>query len=373
LIEAACERAKTAARTKHAELEAADTAPPAPAAALTLGMTYALLFHEERGRYSEQTGHGRDVARALAMAVEHWGEARAWASITRADWRSLWRYRLDQLRAEGHGGYRGAELVVQCVATVASWLVEEDHVPAIKQPEREWRQRLVEDYRLRAGTDPVPSRPRHTLEEMRRLLEAAEASDPRFALLLTLGAELRLGQVARCRRRDLDLAAGTLTVRGRGKKGGTIIQLTAGQRAAAQAALVGYLRALEEMSLAPGTLLPDYPLFPQGQLPGNRKGQPRTVPERHGFARSIGRRWILAQFALAEAKANIPHVPGRGAYGLRRVAVDAVLELRISREALRAHGGWSDTQVPDRIYATQEQTFAQAEAARLRAQYRGEA
>jgi len=53
-----------------------------------------------------------------------------------------------------------------------------------------------------------------------------------FALLLALGAELRLGQVVRARRSDLDLIAETFKVLRRGKKRGTVAHLTVGQLAA---------------------------------------------------------------------------------------------------------------------------------------------
>ena len=117
----------------------------------------------------------------------------------------------------------------------------------------------------------------------------------------------------------------------------------------------------------------DYPLFPAGQMPGGRSGHPKAVPERHGQAKPVGRRWILAEFCTAERRAGVPHVEGRAAYGLRRAAVDGVKALGISREGLQAHGGWQDTQIPDRIYAEQEQRYARAEAARLRAVLRAEA
>jgi len=366
LIKAVCERAQAEARAKavarEAELAAATQAVPT---ALTLGDTQDVVCDLATGRWSAATAHGREVQRALALGVAHWGAARAWGSLTRGDWRSLWRWRLAQLRASGHDGHRGTELVVQRLATVGEWLVEEGHVLRVQGPEREWRLRLAEDYATAAGDAPEAHRPRHTVEEMRRILEAARASDPRFALLLTLGAELRLGQVARCRRSDLHLEEGTLTVRGRGKKRGVVVALTAGQLAAAREALAGYLATVEAECA-------DYPLFPAGQMPGGRSGHWRAVPERHGQASAIGRRWILAQFRAAERRAGVPHVAGRGAYGLRRAAVDAVKELGISREGLQAHGGWTDTQVPDKIYAEQAQVYARAEAARLRAVLRDE-
>ena len=44
----------------------------------------------------------------------------------------------------------------------------------------------------------------------------------------------------------------------------------------------------------------------------------------------------------------------------------------ISREGLQQHGGWADTQMPDRIYADQQAGYAQDEARDIRAIIRGE-
>ena len=379
LIKAVCDRAMDEARRKHNTLKLEDPEVPS---VLTLADTDRVVLHPSKGRWSEKTQHGREVKRAVAMAVSHWGGDLRWARLSRADWRSLWRWRLASLRSSGHRGHRGAELLVQRLMAVADWLVEEGHVLRIQKPEAAWRDRLVEDYRNEAGEDPEPRRPRHTLEEMRAILRASEQGDPRFALLLALGAEVRLGQVARCTRRDLDLDAGTLRVRGRGKKGGAIVSFTPGQLAAVQAAMHGYLHRLE-LALHTDSVTPrkqevaslqlqDYPLFPQGQMPGGRKGQGVATVERHANARPVNRRWILHQFRLAETRAGVPHVPGRGAYGVKRAAVDAVKALRISREGLKAHGGWSSTQIPDRIYADMEADYAREEAARLRIVYRDE-
>lgn len=378
LIKAACEAAQTAARAKSRELAEAAAALPVPGEPVTLAQAEALAFHPDRGRWTRETANGKELARALALAAEHWGPRRRWHELTRADWRSLWRWRLRALQAAGHRGYRGSELLVQHVATVADWLVEEGHVLRVQGPERKWREQLAADYLRAMDALPEAHRPRHTLDEMRRILEAAQHGDPRFALLMALGAELRLGQVVRCRRSDLDLERGTLRVRGRGTKGGTTVQLTGGQLVAVINALHGYLHRLEGlspvegMSLEQGSNVCDYPLFPQGPLPGGRKGQGVADPERHMRVNPVNRRWVLAQFRRAEALAGVPHVPGRGAYGVKRAAVDAVKSMGISREGLKAHGGWASTEIPDRIYADGEAVYAREEAARLRARIRGE-
>jgi integrase len=207
---------------------------------------------------------------------------------------------------------------------------------------------------------------------MRRLLARAWDVDPRLGLLLALGAEQRHGQVARARRSDLNLEENSFRIRSRGKKKGATILLTTGQRAAVDRAMAGYLAVLEAS-------LPDYPLFPKGQMPGGRSDKPVALVRPHGLGDPIDRStigdWFLEVEAL-ESKLNpehpIPHMKGRGPYGIRRIAVDGAKAQGISREGLQQHGGWTDTQVPDRIYADQEAVAAREEARDVRAKLRGE-
>jgi integrase len=199
---------------------------------------------------------------------------------------------------------------------------------------------------------------------MRMILDVAHLVDPRFDLLMWLGAELRLGQVARCRRGHLDRTAGTLYVPGMGNKEGTTSMLTEGQIAAAEAAFTtGYLAELE----ASGR--PDYALFPGAKWRGGNDGVfPIALIEAPHVERTALRKW----FRKAEDLAGIPHVKGRGQYGVKRAAVQAAKEFGISREGLMAHGGWRDTQMPDMIYADKEADAARREARDIRAQIRGE-
>jgi integrase len=206
---------------------------------------------------------------------------------------------------------------------------------------------------------------------MRAILAHAGAVDPRLALVLALGAELRIGQVRRARRQDLSLEAGTFVVHGRGKKGGETIDLTAGQLVVVREALAtGYLRDVEAAYQAHA--LDDYRLFPQGQMPGGRSGAPVATVARHADAQPLDERTLIVWFREAEALAGVESQRGRAFYGLRRQAVDAAKEGGISREGLQHLGGWSDSQVPDRIYADQESKVHRAEAAQVRARIRGE-
>ena len=94
--------------------------------------------------------------------------------------------------------------------------------------------------------------------------------------------------------------------------------------------------------------------------------------ERHATATAIQRRTIGEWFEQAEAKAGVTKQDGRGPYGVRRTFVDAGKALRISREGLTALGGWADPQMADRIYAEEEQRYAQREARDVRARIRRE-
>lgn len=362
------DRFREAAKIQHEILSGQRLAPVLERGQLlTLGDTWTVVTAKGTGKYPHDTPHRREVGRALTVAARILGRGLPWASIERSRFRQLMRTRVDELMARGYPGARGAEVLMQRLLAVASWLREEQYIPGdAGHAPKEWRQEL-RTYVAEAhgGQAPEVKRPRHSIEEMRRLLEKAWEVDPRFGLLLSLGAELRLGQVVRARRSDLNLEHNALTVRARGKKKGTVVLLTGGQRAAVQRAMTGYLASLESVH-------PDYHLFPRGQMPGGRSGKPIADTLRHGLARPIGRTAIRKWFAKAEKLAEVPHVAWRGPYGLRRVAVDAVKALGISREGLQQHGGWTDTQVPDRIYADQEAVAAREEAREIRGKMRGE-
>lgn len=336
------------------------------AAPLTLGNTWKLLIDPKKGKYPVDTMHRREVGRAMATACRIWGPETTWAEIDKGKLREIARTVVDELRARDHAGLRGAEIVVQRINAVATWLRDEGHIPAdAAHPRSQWQLELREYLEHVSGALPAPERPRYSLEEMRKLLAAAWKVDPRCGFAVSLGAEQRLGQVVRAKRSDLQLEQALFRVPGAGKKQGAMIALTEGQVTAARDALAGYLRPLEALG-------GDYPLFPQGQLKGGRKGIPITVPDRHAKARSITETALRKWHLEAEELAEIPHVQGRGWYGLRRIAVDGAKELGISREGLQAAGGWSSTQMPDRIYADAEAVYARDEARDVRARVRGE-
>ncbi len=320
--------ARQQAKQHHEEIIQRGRTPEARAARLTIGDTIALLVDQETGKYPIDTPHRREVVRAIKFAEAVWNADTPWETIRRSHLRQLWRRRIKTLSTQGHVGARGAEVTVARILAVAQWLRDEDEglIPTHACiPSKHWKQELRDDWMMlrREERQPEPNRPRHTADEMRSIIAAADRVDPRFALLMALGAELRLGQVCRAWHSDLMLEDGTFTVRSHGTKRGTVVNLTEGQIVACYSALSGYLAELES---AGG----DYRLFPAGQLPGGRSGSAHAV-ERHRHAKPIGRRRILEWFHGAESLTGIDSIPGRGAYGLRRAAVDAAKVIGISR------------------------------------------
>jgi integrase len=327
---------------------------------LTLGETEALVFHPVKGLYPAITSqHHREVQRALRFAVTVWGSEREWASIRKADLRALWRARIRELHTAGDVGVRGAEIVVARVLTVARWLQDEERIPIEAcQPGRSWKRELVKDWKQITGEkhDPEPARPRHRPEDIGKLIEAAKQVDPRFYLMLQLGAELRLGQVRELMRSHVRIPADGemhFVIPSSGQKRGGLVYLTPEMREALHEALErdGYLYEQEQAHRA--GKLSDYALF---------HGRDGEQP----VSRTQVRNW----FREAEKIAGLKHVRGRGPYGLRRAGVDGVKALGGDRDALMQFGGWTDTQMPDRVYASAEQEAAAKRARDLRAKVR---
>ncbi len=384
------------AKVKHQELiSGLPTNVVEPQRQLAIGEAWDLVSNKEKGLYPVDSPHRREVKRALDDAIRIWGARKPWNAIDRDEITALGRRRIDELAKSprAKAGHRGAEVTIARVLTVATWLRDRGHInPAAAVPTSTWKDDLRTYWsqaRGQAGAPPV-HRPRYTLPEMRQLLAVSPQVDPRFKLLLELGAGLRLGQVVRSKRSHLDLDAGVLMVQGAGKKRAPRERLTAGQLMAAREALdSGYLHELETARVQ-GTIA-DYPLFPSGQLPGSKphlwraKGKrarvsrgpetPTAEVDRHATAAPLTmgpvRKWVRKAEELAEPK--IANVKGRAGTGIRRIVVDEAKKRKISREGLMAIGGWSDSQVPDSIYADQERQYAELEARDVRASIRGEA
>lgn len=354
----------------------------APTSPLTIARGLERILDPATGKYPVDSPHRREVEREFKRAIKHLGGDTPFESIKRRDIRSLWRWRIRELRSELHpdtrlplyDGLRGSEITIARLLAVAAWLRDEELIPlgACALP-RTWKEELRKDWLELTESRALPTvkRPRHSLDEMRRIMAKAGEVDPRLELALTLGAELRLGQVIRARRADINIDHATFTVYGRGHKHGEVVLLTKNQQAVVRHHLTkGYLRELEAEAA-------DFPLFPAGSLIGARpkdpsKADPHATVRKHLDAKSLGKDVLDGWFREAEALAEVPHIPGRGGYGIKRQSVDAAKASGISREALQKLGGWRTTQMPDQIYADQEATYAREEARDVRAKIRGE-
>jgi hypothetical protein len=345
----------------------------------TIGEARAAIVEKETGKYPHDTPFRRELLRALDCAVLVWKAETPWVQVDDTAWTTLIRRRVSGLLLRDKQGIRSTEITVSRINTAAQWLRDQKKIPrdAALLP-RTWRRDLLDYWRgetaARAGQavdtveEPKVSRPRHTLEEMRKILAAAPTVDPRFALLLQLAAEYRLGQARRAKRSHLTDT--TFTITGRGKKGGALVDLTPGQQAAWASAIAagGYLAAMEATWLKKGT---DYFLFPAGKMFGRKKGA-WTLGEGIDLTKPVSREWVIKTFHAAERAAAVPELKGRAAYGLRRQNIDAANALGISNLGKQASGGWSSTKVPDSIYAEQTNSAGRAEASRARATTRGE-
>jgi integrase len=361
------------AEKKYAELvSGVPLEERAPTSPLTLSQGLERVTDAATGKYPTDTDHRREVEREFKRAIAHFGGDTTFESIKRRDIRGFWRWRILELHKEGHTGLRGAEITVARFLAVAAWLRDEEMIPPGScQLPRSWKDEFRKDWLELTDSRalPTPNRPRHSLEELRAIIAKASEVDPRLHLALELGAELRLGQVIRARRPDLNLEHKTFTVYGKGHKQGEKVHLTEGQlRVVTYYLKTGYLRFLEE-SMA------DYPLFPAGELRGWLvKGEPGIpyAPKRNAEKGSVTRDALDDWFHNAERLAGVPVIKGRAAYGLKRRSVDKAKEEGISREGMQHLGGWSDNQMPDKIYADQDADYSRDEARDIRAKIRGE-
>lgn len=338
--------------------------------ALSLIETWPIVSAETTGSLPAKSPYRDEIERALTFARKILGDGFLWVDLTYEQLQRVVRAKADAvLKETKKPGLRAAEVVGVRLLTLAGLLRRKhDRIPphAPIPSGRGWREDLQKYVAYKQGGElPDVQRPRHSLDEVRKLLAIAPTIDPRLDLLLQLGAEYRSGQVVRAMRSDLDLTTNEFGVRGRGKKQGTTVVLTAGQQAAVARALAGYLAPLEQAFVA-GTI-PDYPLFPAGRM---RKGQ--TFLDRHATAGPMHKRSIRALFHEAEKAAEITPVAGRAFYGLRRQLLDAAADENISDEGMQEHGAWSNSRTPRDIYRDRVRKKARQEAATVRAKIRGE-
>lgn len=167
----------------------------------------SLICDPDMGKYPFRSPMRDELERALALACRVWGADRLFTDIEELDYTKLLRVRVAELVAKNCRAVRAAEITIGRVITTVGWLREYRHIPRDAAPwPKSWKTQIEQHYMglTKSVRAPEPHRPRHTIEECHKILAAA-GFDPRLALLLWLGMELRLGQVARVRRSDFDL------------------------------------------------------------------------------------------------------------------------------------------------------------------------
>jgi hypothetical protein len=184
------------------------------------------------GLYVVETEHLSDVRRAADTIVRLIGrtpesKTRCWEDLRQAVVRKLWLRLAEEYRDSKRGGPVWAERCVVVLLQVAQWLVVEQVTHHRVDIKREWRAQLRREWEQITGVAVEPAAPRHSEAEVQRLFTTLEHPDvdPRIALALPLGAEARLGQVARLRRRNVDLrpvgafGLGRVKVKGPARRG----------------------------------------------------------------------------------------------------------------------------------------------------------
>lgn len=353
---------ETAARGMAEEREKARRSEPGDKGPLSFGAAMRRVLDSQTGKYAGDSIWKANVADHLAIAGDLIGNATPMSELRHSHYRQLWRSMAREHATSGTYGLRYAEQVVGSVRSAVVWLQQEEIIgPDYGLPAVGWKAQLRKDWGeiTSVPVDVKPARPRYTEKELAKLLGALDKADPRLALLVCVGAPLRLGQVVRLRRSDVrGIRYGGLHVAGRGKKKGATPRLTMRERhALTKAMATGYLSEVEALYRA--KKIKDFNLFAGGKLAAGKlqKKNAQRAPLKGNSLNQIWRK--------LETLAGVAHMPGRAAYGARRKLADMVDKLAISPGAKNAVGGWTKTLTRE-VYleAENEDTTNEARGAR---------
>jgi len=319
---------------------------------ITVFKGFTLVADPETGAHPGKQGAMRRkrllASRDTLAKTDLLGPDKTFREIKKSVIRDVWRTLARRNEAAGTSGPRAAEILIVDLFAVANWLRADDELvvsptDAVAPPK--WRKDLKADWVGITGKPVRIRRERHEAEEQERIFQNlySEGVDPRVALLVELGAELRGGQVLRLRRSAVHLEPdakgyaphGQFLVDGVGKKGGTQVAMTKSQREALENALQGYLRDCEAGFLTKN--IEDYYLF----APFKIKVAGTATPRNADNSRPMGRQQMLRAFHKLERAAGIVPVPGRGWYGLRRLSADLANDVETDTRVLNQAGGWA--------------------------------
>lgn len=354
-------------RELHGEKVVLETEGP-----LTWAQGIALAF-SPRGCYPQdpdEDAHTADMANVLDEAGAILGEDTPWEDITPGRVRSLWRT-LRTRYAEG-GGYRKAEKMVAALFAVARWLQEEYPEQRFPRPMRYWR-RDLKTYWRKTGAPISEQQPAHTSEEVAALFAGRRKGDPRVALALVLGAELRGGQVVETMRSHYDPEGGLQMKRGglgridvpfvSDQKKAPTLYLNWRERLDLERAMRrGYLSDVEAAYQAGE--IEDYAFFPEGKL---REG--KAVVDR--ASTPTRQETLVGWLHDLERAVGVEVVTGRGWHGLRREMSDRYEDKTDDERVKDTLGGWTKgSNMRRQRYQRDENPEVLEEAARLREQHR---
>jgi hypothetical protein len=364
---------------RHSELVSGIDREETVGGALTLAGGFRRLLDKKKGKYPVETEHRKEVARASLLILEVLGRDRPMNQIRHRDYRTIWRHMANaHVKEPSRYGLRSAELYCGALQLAARWLQQEGHLePGDAMPAPTWKTELRAEW-AQITSKPIrkPDKPRYTDAESLALWDALPSADPRLVLATELGAEHRLGQVARIRRSDVlpskRYRCGRLQVHGRGKKLGETITLTRRQRHALTASILwGYL-ADAEAAYRKGEI-EDYFLIAGGKLHRSKDHRGRPVLRtrvRFATAGHLGRTGLAEQWERLEKRANVAHIEGRLWYGMRRLQADKSDALKdVSAKAKNRMGGWSRTSTRE-LYLDQGNVRDEEEAAKARERIR---
>lgn len=120
----------------------------------------------------------------------------------------------------------------------------------------------------------------------------------------------------------------------------------------------GYLAAAEAAYRA--HLISNYYLFPSGRLKNGRATVEQCTD------RQLGLTAIRKMFRALEARAGVEHRPGRGFYGIRRMATDLAPEFTSDSRVLNRLTGHLNSETRERVYQDRAHELVRARAATVR-------
>lgn len=325
----------------------------AAAGPLTLRTGFRRLLDPAEGKYAGRTDYVGDVKRNADVVLRILGADLRWSQLKHAHYRKLWRTLAQEHQKTGAHGPRQAEVICGVLQSAARWLGLEGHIePGTALPAPGWNQTMRREWAEITDTPQrAPAKPRYTPAESERLWAALtdERVDPRLWLAMEIGAELRLGQVPRSHRSDVEplngYPLGMVRVHGKGKKHGELVVLTPEQRAALYYAMShGYLRGYEAAYQAGE--VEDYPLIPGGRLRQWIKGRKREEPvaQRKDLDTPLGKTALAKWWKRLEEVAGVKHQPGRRWYGMRRLQTDRAEDVEQDSRVLNRMGGWTSSE-----------------------------